>query len=190
MRETWFTIKQIIAIVIFVAAFSLMGLMTQKPLMMLVYAAIVLAASAIAFLMIRKRQRHSEIALNTSRLPLQIVGAILGLMALATPLILTLWTNIITLPGGISALALVIIFALTLLFIALMGLALYLINYKGEEMQFRVIGFGLIFVASVIPGISMSLIDKTASSIGAAYYVALAVLVLSYNCMGLLIRKD
>ncbi|MDP2172770.1 MAG: hypothetical protein Q8M98_05040 [Candidatus Cloacimonadaceae bacterium] len=190
MRETWFTIKQIIAIVIFVAAFSLMGLMTGRPLMMLIYAAIVLAASAIAFLMIRKRQRHSEIALETSRLPMKIIGCILGLLAIAIPLILTLWTNVITLPGGVSIVAIVIIFALTLVFIALMGLALYLINYKGWETLYRVVGFAVIFIASIIPGIAMSMIDKTASSIGAAYYVALAVLILSYNSMGLLIKQD
>jgi hypothetical protein len=54
----------------------------------------------------------------------------------------------------------------------------------------RALGYLIIIVASLIPGILMSRFDKNTSTIGSIYYVALAVLIMSYNGINLLTPKE
>jgi len=190
MRETWFNIKQIAALIVFIIVFSMMGMMTGRPIMVLVYAAVLLAATAITYLVVRKHQRHSDVSLQENRLPKLITGIVLCVLAVAAPLYLISKTNLINIPGDITAMVILAILGLTLLFIALFALAVYLINFKGEELSFRLIGYLIVVVTSLIPGLLMSMFDKTASTIGAVYYVALAVLILAYNGITLVLPRD
>lgn len=190
MRETWFNIKQIAALVLFIIAFSLMGMMTGRPIMVLVYAVVLAIASGITFLIVRKRQRHSEISLQENRLPKLIIGIILCVLAIAAPLYLISKTNLINIPGDITPLVILAILGITLLFIALFALAVFLINYKGDELALRIVGYAVVVVTSLIPGLLMSMFDKTASTIGAVYYVALAVLILAYNGISLVLPRS
>ncbi|HPN40995.1 MAG TPA: hypothetical protein PKX36_05680 [Candidatus Cloacimonadota bacterium] len=189
MRDTWFNIKQIAALVVFIIAFSLMGMMTGRPIMVLLYAVVLAIATGITYLIIRKRQRHSEISLQENRLPKLIIGIILCVLAIATPLYLISKTSLINIPGNITIMVILAILGVTLLFIALFALAVYLINHKGDELPMRVIGYVVIVVTALIPGLLMSMYDKTASTIGAVYYVALAVLILAYNGINMVLRR-
>ncbi|NLK49120.1 MAG: hypothetical protein GX294_00555 [Candidatus Cloacimonetes bacterium] len=189
MSDTLFNIKQIIALIVFIIAFSLMGMMTGQPLMVLFYAGVIALASGITFLIIRKRQRHSEISLQKNPLPKRIFGAILSLLALVTPLLMIFFTNLITIPIQIGALPIVIVLGVTLAFIALFALAIFLINHL-DGFAMRLVGYLIVILVSFIPGLLISLYDKTSSTIGSIYYVALAVLVLGYNGINLLIAKD
>lgn len=189
MRETWFNIKQIAALVIFIIAFSLMGMMTGRPIMVLLYAAVLAIVSGGTYLVVRKRQRHSEVSLEGSRLPRLITGIVLCVLAIATPLYLISKTNLINIPGDITVMVVLAILGITLLFIALFALAVFLINYKSEQ-SLRLVGYLVVFVTSLIPGLLMSMFDKTASTIGAVYYVALAVLILAYNGIHMVLPRD
>jgi hypothetical protein len=54
----------------------------------------------------------------------------------------------------------------------------------------RVIGYVLFVIAAIIPGLMMSRVDSTPMGIGSVYYVAMAVLILAYNAMGLFCNQE
>lgn len=189
MRELWYNIRQIATIVLFVIAFSLMGMMTGRPLMVLLYAAVMGIISAATFFYVSRRQPYSEVSLKKSHLPRYILGGVLCLLAIITPLYLILKTSLINIPMEISAVLILAVLGVTLLFVALFAVAVYLINYMGT-MPMRIVAYLIVILASLIPGLLMSRFDKTASTIGAIYYVALAILIFSYNGISMFLDRD
>lgn len=190
MKDKFFNIKQIVLTVIFIAALSLMGMITGEKYMVAVYGAAMIVISGIIFLFVRKSQRHSEISLEKNPAVGIIAGIVLCILALITPLFLVLKSNVINIGDEVTAMTIVATLAATILFIALFALAVYLINNKGESASMRGLGYLIIIVTSLIPGILMSRFDKSTSTIGSIYYVALAVLILSYNGINLLKPKE
>jgi hypothetical protein len=79
---------------------------------------------------------------------------------------------------------------ITLVFIALILLAVYLINIKGQTVANRSIGYISFFVAAILPGLLMSTVNRTTMGIGSVYYVAMAVLILAYNARNLFCYQD
>jgi len=189
MNNTWFNVKQIIFLVLFILAFSAIGLMTGNPLMMLVYGVVLLAVAAIMYLTIKKRQNHIELRPPASKLPALITGVVFLLLAIAIPVLLVVFSNMLPLPAAAGSVTYVIILALTLVFIGLQIGGIFLINMLGTDPMKRGLGFGLVFLAALIPGLAMSRVDMSASSIGTAYYVALAVLIFTYSGFGLVTRN-
>ena len=190
MKDTLFNIRQIVLSVIFILAFSLIGMMTQIPIMVAVYAGALIIISGIIFIFVRKHQRHSEISLQKNRVPSIIIGAVLCILAVLTPLLLVLKSNVINLGADPSIIAKLAVLGTTLLFIALIAIAVFLINYQGDNFVIRAAGYLIVILTSLVPGILMSFYDKTASTIGSVYYVALAVLILAYNGINLFLPKD
>ncbi|HOE55244.1 MAG TPA: hypothetical protein PLU05_05660 [Candidatus Cloacimonas acidaminovorans] len=191
MSDLWFKIKQIITLVVFVAVLSLLGMISGRPIMIVAYGVFFLVVVAIMFYMTRKRQRHFEKVKGSSQLFRKIFGILLMILALITPPVIILRTNLITLPETIkSGAALGIVSGVTVLFIALTLLAVYFINYRGSEVSNRVIGYILYIIAAIVPGFLMSRVEKTTIGIGSVYYVALIVLILSYSGFGLLSNKE
>lgn len=190
MKDRFFNIRQIVLTVIFIAALSLMGMITGEKYMVAVYGAAILIISGIIFLFVRRNQRHSEISLVKNRAVGVVAGIVLCILALITPLILVLKSNVINVGEEITAMTIVATLAVTILFIALFALAVHLINNKGETFAMRALGYLIIIITSLIPGILMSRFDKNTSTIGSIYYVALAVLILSYNGINLLKSKE
>lgn len=176
--------------VIFILAFSLMGMMTGEPYMVAVYAGVLIIVAGITFMFVRKNQRHSEISLQKSRIPKIIIGSVLCLLAIITPLLLILKSNVISIGMEVSSMMIITTLAATLLFIGLIALAVFLINYMGDGFALRAVGYLIIIITSLIPGILMSRFDKTTSTIGSIYYVALAVLILAYNGANLILPKE
>ncbi len=190
MKDTLFNIRQIVLSVIFILAFSLMGMMTQRPIMVAVYAGVLIIISGIIFIFVRINQRHSEISLQKNQVLSIIFGAVLFILALITPLLLVLKSNVINIGSDPSIFAILAVPVTTILFIALIAVAVYLINYQGEHFVIRAAGYLIVILTSLVPGILMSFYDKTASTIGSIYYVALAVLILAYNGINLFLPKD
>ncbi|MDD4310017.1 MAG: hypothetical protein PHO32_06515 [Candidatus Cloacimonetes bacterium] len=191
MSDTLFKVKQIASLIVFIGVLSLMGMMTNQPIMVLAYAGFFMAVVAVMLILMRKRQRHTEIAANTSTLFPKIVGGVLMAVALITPLLIALRTNVINLPVDMSlGAAIGIVGGTTLLFIALMLGAVYFINMKGIVLSNRIIGYALFVIGAALPGILMSRVDGTTSGIGSVYYVAMAVLILAYNGYGYLTKQD
>ncbi|HPV15201.1 MAG TPA: hypothetical protein PL126_06090 [Candidatus Cloacimonadota bacterium] len=190
MKDKMFNIKQIVLTVIFLGALSLMGMITGEKYMVAVYGAAMIIISGIIFLFVRRKQRHSEISSERSRITGIIAGIVLCALALITPLLLVLKSNVINVGDEVTAMMGVITLVVTILFIGLFALAVYLINYKGEGFAMRALGYLIVIIASLIPGILMSRFDKNTSTIGSIYYVALAVLIMSYNGINFLLPKE
>jgi uncharacterized membrane protein (DUF485 family) len=191
MSDTLFKIKQIASLVLFVAVLSLMGMITSRPIMIIAYAVFFMAVIGIMFVMMRKKQRHFELVQSSSKLFNKIVGIVLLALALVTPTLIAFRTNVINLPSELSVFAaLGIVGGVTLLFLALILAAFYLISMKGHEMSKRTIGYVLFIIASALPGILMSRVDSTTTGIGSVYYVAMAVLILAYNGVSYLTYQD
>lgn len=134
MSDTLFKIKQIASLVLFVAVLSLMGMITSRPIMIIAYAVFFMAVIGIMFVMMRKKQRHFELVQSSSKLFNKIVGIVLLALALVTPTLIAFRTNVINLPSELSVFAaLGIVGGVTLLFLALILAAFYLISMKGHE---------------------------------------------------------
>jgi cytochrome b subunit of formate dehydrogenase len=54
----------------------------------------------------------------------------------------------------------------------------------------RMMGYLMFVIAALIPGILISRVDNTPMGIGSVYYVAMAVLILAYNAMGLYCNQE
>jgi len=190
MSDTMFKIRQIISLVVFIGALSLMGMITNRPIMIAAYAAVFIAVTVLMYFVINRRQRHFEITQTDSTMLYRIIGIVLGILALGLPLLMVFRSSVIKLPADLTAGAAAgIVGGVTVAFIALMVVAVHLINTKGQEMVMRTIGFVLIIIASAIPGLLMSKVDRTTSGIGSVYYVAMAVLILAYNSYSMLFMR-
>lgn len=191
MSDTMFKVKQIISLIVFIGALSLMGMITNQPLMILAYAAFFLAVVAVMFFLMKKRQRHFEVSKESSPLGRKILGYVLMAIALIAPALITVRSTVINLPASFSlGAALGSVLGVTLVFLALVLFAVYLINFKGNELNKRIIGYVLFILGAAIPGILMSRIDSTTTGIGSVYYVAMAVLILAYNGFGFIANKE
>jgi len=191
MSDTIFKIKQIASLIIFVAVLSLMGMITQQPVMVIAYAVFFLVVVAVMFFLMTKRQRHFELSKESSPLFHRILGGILMLLAIAIPVYITLHSTIINLPSSLGMGKIIGgTLGATIAFIALILGAVYLINTRGSELVKRIIGYVLFVLGAALPGILMSRFDSTTTGIGSVYYVAMAVLILAYNGFGLLLNRD
>jgi len=191
MSDLWFKIKQIITLIVFIAVLSLLGMISGNPTMIVAYGVFFLVVVAIMFYLTRRRQRHFEKVKESSQLFRKIFGVLLMILALITPPVIILRTNLVTLPETIeTGTDLGIVCGVTVLFIVLTLLAVYFINYRGRQVSNRVIGYILYLIAAIVPGLLMSRVEKTTIGIGSVYYVALIVLILSYSGYGLLSNKE
>ncbi len=189
MPDTWFNLKKIISLVVFIAVFSMMGLSTGRPLMVIAYAVFFMAVVFVVYLLLRNRQRHFEVTSTTNPLLKKGLGALLLLFALILPAVIITRSNLVNLPvmnaGVIAA-----VFGVTIAFISLMLFAAYLINCKSTKITTLVLGYLIIIVTAAAPGLIMTGIERTTTGIGSVYYVALAVLILAWNGLGLTLNKD
>ena len=191
MKDTFFKIKQIASLVIFIAVLSVMGMITGRPVMMLAYAGVFLLMSLIIYLILKNRQRHFEVISKPNTILKTVVAAILMLLAIITPVLIALRSSVINLPESMTAGAVVgIMLGVTIVFIALVLLTIYLINVKGYSVTNRSIGYVSFIVAAILPGLLMSRVDRSTMSIGSVYYVAMAVLILAYNARNLFCHQD
>lgn len=180
MPDTWFNVKKIISLIVFVVVFSLMGLATGQPLMILAYAGFFCAVIFVIYLTLRKKQRHSEVSDTKIHLIRKIIGGIMLLLALLLPEIVIARTNLINLPE-LNAGIIAMIFGINILFIGLMLFAARLINTSGNKPVMSFLGYAIIIIVAAVPGLIMSGIERSTTGIGSVYYLALAVLILAWN---------
>ncbi|HNX38401.1 MAG TPA: hypothetical protein PL124_04640 [Candidatus Cloacimonadota bacterium] len=190
MNDTWFKVKQIGALVLFVIIASMLGLITKNPMMMIGYGVFFILVTIGVLLMIRNRQRHFEFTNRSNRTLMLVLAGLMGLLALVLPLILAKTSSIISLPEGAGNTGYVAVAGLNILFLALNLGGLFLINFKGDSLVMRIVGFLCILIAAIIPGAVVSGYDRTSVGIGSVYYIALIVLVLAYNSFNLLYKRD
>lgn len=191
MKDGLFKIKQIVSLVIFIIVMSFMGMITGRPIMMIAYAGFFLLVSFAIYLSLRKRQRHFETSQGSNRYLKLGLSILFMVLALIMPTLIALRSNVINLPVDMAlGTAIGWMAGVTIVFVLLILAAIYMINYKGITTTNRVIGFGLFVIAAIIPGALMVNVDSTTMGIGSVYYVAMAVLILAYNAMGLYLNKE
>lgn len=191
MQDTFFKIRQIAALVVFIVVLSLMGMITGKPLMTLAYAGFFLLMSAVVFFTLRKKQRHFEVVHKDNRLFRKILAVILGLAGLITPLLVAQYSSVIALPAEMSGTMVVLLMlGLGILFGVLIGLTLFFINREKGSLGTTILGFVIFLIMALIPGLLMSRVDISPMAIGSVYYVVMAELVLVYNAFVLFGSKE
>lgn len=191
MQDTIFKIKQIASLVVFIFAMSLMGMITGRPIMMLAYAGFFLLMGVVVYLTLRKSQRHFEVIQTQSKTLRLILSAVLMILAIISPMLIALRSSVINLPTEMTvSTVIMLMLGFTILFIALALASVFLINRKNSTLMHRVIGYVLFVIAAIIPGLMMSRVDSTPMGIGSVYYVAMAVLILAYNAMGLFCNQE
>ncbi|HOH46855.1 MAG TPA: hypothetical protein PLX59_03380 [Candidatus Cloacimonadota bacterium] len=190
MNETLFKIRQIAAIVLFVLISSLVGLITGKPIMMVAYGAFFAVVTVAVLMLARKNQRHFEIKTTSNGLMLKVFGIALAILALAVPALIVSMSNLVPLKGNLNATQVLVAEGLNILFLILMIGSIFIMNKKPENKQIQIAGYIGMALASVVPGLTMTFIDRSTSGIGSAYYVALIVLVLAVNSYSLLVKNN
>jgi len=190
MKDTWFKIRQIGALVLFVLISSLAGMMTGKPVMMIAYGAFFLVVTLVVLYVIRNRQRHFELTQGSNPKIRLVLAILIGLLAVALPLLVVNFSSFIPVPEGSPAKTIGLTLVLTIVFLILNAAAVWLLNIKGETLVQKVIGYLLIIGAAIIPGAVMAGFNKTTVAIGSVYYIALVVIVLAYSSYTLLVNQD
>ncbi|PKN79693.1 MAG: hypothetical protein CVU48_04645 [Candidatus Cloacimonetes bacterium HGW-Cloacimonetes-1] len=190
MQDKLFNIKKVLAMIVFIAVFSLMGLSTGKPIMVLAYAVFFVLVSFGVIITIRKKQRHFEVSGNTNPMLKKIGGIVLLALALISPLYVFSTSNLLNTGKDVNAVFLFTVFGISVLFLGLMFVAVKLINKINATNLNRALGYVLIIVASIIPGAIVASIDRSTTGIGSTYYIALAVVILAWNGFGLISNQE
>jgi hypothetical protein len=191
MKDKWFVLGRIIALLVFILAFSLMGIASGKPIMILAYAGFFIVVMLVIFLFVKKNQRHFEIISEKSRAMSRIIGIVMILAAIALPVFAVANLQLFELGmEGVGLVTLALVLLITLVLIAAVVLAVSLINKAGSTKVNRIIGYLIIIIASAIPALLVIPTDRTTTGIGSVYYVAMLVAVLSWWGLSLYSNKE
>jgi len=191
MKDSLFVVGKIIGLLIFILAFSLMGIASGRPVMILAYAGFFVVVMGIIFLFVRKNQRHFEIVSKENKAIRKIISIIMLLAAIAIPALAIANMQLFDLGVekiGISLIAIVL--AITIVLIAGVTFAVSLINKSGSSNLSKIIGYMIIVILSAVPALLVIPHDRTTTGIGSVYYVAVLVAVLSWWGFSLYLNKD
>jgi hypothetical protein len=191
MKETLFALGKIIGVLVFIAVFSVTGLVSGQPLMILAYAGFITLIMFFIFLFVRRNQRHFEFISQRSRVISKIIGIIMILVALAVPVLAISNMQLFdlgTLKLSTSLLAVVV--AITIGLVAGGLFAVYLINRAGSGLIHKIIGYLLIIGLSAVPALLVIPHDRTTTGIGSVYYIVIILAVISWWGFSLLLNKE
>jgi membrane-associated HD superfamily phosphohydrolase len=191
MKDKLFVIGKFIGLVIFILAFSLMGLASGKPIMVLAYAGFFIIIMAIIFMFVKKSQRHFEIISEQNPKLRKILGIAMLLVAIILPVLAIMnmqmfELGVSTIGFGILAITLVA----TIVLIAGGVLAVSLINNIANSNLKKILGYILLVVLSSVPALLVIPNDRTTTGIGSVYYLAVMVAVLSWWGFNLYSNKE
>ncbi|MBW6514214.1 MAG: hypothetical protein K0B87_05605 [Candidatus Syntrophosphaera sp.] len=172
------SILQILGLVVFVGVFSALGLL-HGVIGYIVWFLVVSIIVAAVYLMVRNRQRQFDVV-PTSGKGKKAFVAILAVLAVILPLLILIFGGMAPITEGKGGLAVALAIIGTLLFIGLVGYALILINKKGDVSSNRLLGYLLIIIAALLPGILVLFVSKESQTVAVAYIAALVALVASY----------
>ncbi len=177
-------VLQIIGVVLFVAIVSILGLLRHGILGYIVMFILLSALLAVIYFAIKNRQRHFELTASNPGIK-KLLGVILGVLAIGLPLLVVITSKIYT-P---AALPIIITLVAVLVFIALIVLALILVNRKGDTGS-KVLGYVLLIIAAVLPGIMVLFATRDSSAFAMTYLAALVAAVLAYFALNQTFQID
>ncbi len=191
MKDKLFILGKIVGLLVFILAFSLMGIASGKPIMILAYAGFFIIVMFLIFLFVRKNQRHFEIISQGNQTLSKVIGIVMVLIAVAVPVLAI--TNLQFVELGIEALSfglIAIILGVTLALVAGGVFAVYLMNRAGSTKLHKILGYLIIFILSAVPALLVIPHDRTTTGIGSIYYVTMFVAILSWWGLSLYLNKD
>ncbi len=174
MKQHLTTVFKTVGWIVLLFCFASIGFATGKAAVMIpAYLVFFLLIFGGVFLYVKNHQRRQEVNPATKALVNKILGVFLILVSLYAPIrmFITLFPGFMTFGIG----ALTVIGAAVLIAIGIVGVRL--IN-RSNAMGF--LGYILLIVLSVVPAIIIMQFDTSYSSLGIAYYTALALAVLSW----------
>lgn len=191
MKDKLFILGKIVGLLVFIFAFSLMGIASGKPIMILAYAGFFIVVMFLIFLFVKRNQRHFEIISQGNRTLSRIIGIVMVLIAVAIPVLAI--TNLQFVELGLTAInfaVVVIIIAITLALIAGGVFAVYLMNRAGSTKLHKILGYLIVIILSAVPALLVIPHDRTTTGIGSIYYVTMFVAILSWWGLSLYLNKD
>ena len=191
MQDKLFILGKIISLIIFILAFSLMGLASGKPIMVLAYAGFFAVVVFVIFLFVKKSQRHFEIISQQSPIMRKILGIVLLPIAILLPVLSVSSFQLFELTMekiSIGIYALIVL--ITLVLIGAGIFAVSLINRTSGNKVMKILGYLILVVISAVPALMVMPYDKTTVGIGSVYYVAILVAVLGWWGINLYLNKE
>lgn len=181
------TIFQVLGLILFIAVLSAMGLM-HGILGYLAWLLVMIAIFGLIFLFVRKQQNHSETSVSNP-VTMKIVGVALAILSVLLPFLLVKNGGVISTAAANPVMVSVLTILAILVFLGLMLLALAMINKKGAAAPNRYLGYALVILAAILPGILVILGDKTSTGFAQAYFAALLAMILAYSSLRLISKE-
>jgi hypothetical protein len=191
MKDKLFVIGKLASVIVLILVFSLMGLASGRPIMVLVFGGFFTAVMLGIFLLIKNHQRHFEIVSEQSTILPKIIGIIMLLAAIALP-VMSIGSLQLFDAGskGIGMATYAVVLVITLVVLAAGILGVYLINRPVSTKLHKALGYLIIILASAVPALMIIPYDKTTSGIGSVYYIAIMVTALSWWGISLYLNKE
>lgn len=174
--STAMVVFQILGLILFIAALSLMGLL-HGVVGYLIWLLVITAIFALVFMFVRKQQNHSE-TMEASPLLKKVFGLVLAILSIILPYLIIKNGQIMDTAANPATQSIIAILAI-LVFIVLALLAYTLIRKANGQHSKKLLGFILLILAAVLPGIMVMLTDPTKTGFAQAYFAALMAMVLS-----------
>lgn len=191
MKDKLFIIGKFIGLIVFILAFSMMGLASGKPIMILAYAGFFVVVMAVIFMFVKRNQRHFEVVSPKNQKIRKILGIVLVIAAAILPLLAVMNMRLFELGvETISITILAIVLLATIVLIAGGVFAVSLINNADNNKQKKILGYIVLIILSAIPALLVIKNDRTTTGIGSAYYLAVLVSVLSWWGFNLYSNKE
>ena len=171
-------ITQLIALGVFIAALSLLGWL-HGVVGYLVWIVFIGMICAVIYLLIRNRQHHSEL-LSASPGRQKIGTIILAALAILVPILMTYFGGFLSPTGSKTTSSLIFAILAVLVFLAIVCLAILLINRWGGKPSNRLLGYLLFIIAAVLPGIVVLLVNSDTLSFTGIYVASLIGMILAY----------
>lgn len=191
MKDKLFIITKIIGLLVFILAFSSMGIASGKPIMILAYAAFFVIVMTGIFMFVKRNQRHFEIIAQHNPLANKIIGIALMLLGVACPSVAIANMQIFDLGATKVGFGLIgIVLASTIGLIAGCAFAVRMINKAGASKINKIIGYLIVVVLSAVPALLVMPTDRSTTGIGSVYYMAIMVAVLFWWGLSLYLNKE
>ncbi len=171
-------VMKFVGLAVFIGALSLLGLL-HGPLGYIIWILVISLLFLAIFLRVKNNQRHSDL-MPASPVMKKIATLVLGILALLLPVLVVRYGGFIPIAAGKAALAIILTIVATLVFCALIALALFMINKWNDKASNKPLGYLLILLAVIMPGIVVLLITRESMAFTGAYMASLIALVLAF----------
>ncbi len=184
MKRILNKIVSVLKWVVLLAAFSALGFSNENwQIAVPLFALFFIVVFGLVYLYVKKHSRRAEMKPETRLLISRIIGVVLVLVAVLTPV----W---ILESAQFSLLINILLVLLTALIIFIAILAISLINSgKENKSPIQIVGYLILIVLATLPGFLMVQYDRSYNALGIAYYAALIIAVLAWWGLSLVTRK-